>query len=60
MRVFVDTNVFIYAVDTADPVKQRAAEAWKAALLESRSGRTCFQALQEFLQDARRSVTSRS
>ncbi len=48
MPVFVDTNVFIYAVDTADPVKQRAAQAWKAALWESRSGRTSFQVLQEF------------
>ena len=48
MPVFVDTNVLIYAVDTADPVKQRAAQSWKAALWETRSGRTSFQVLQEF------------
>jgi len=46
--VFVDTNVFIYALDEADPDKQRAARAWKAALWESRRGRTGYQVLEEF------------
>jgi predicted nucleic acid-binding protein len=46
--VFVDTNVFIYALDEADPKKQRAARAWRAELWTSRRGRTSFQVLQEF------------
>ena len=46
--VFVDTNVFIYAFDTADPKKQQAAERWRAELWQSRRGRISFQVLQEF------------
>ena len=46
--VFVDTNVFIYAVDQADLRKQQAARNWRAELWKSRRGRTSFQVLQEF------------
>jgi predicted nucleic acid-binding protein len=46
--VFVDTNVFIYAVDQADLRKQQAARSWRAELWRSRRGRTSFQVLQEF------------
>jgi predicted nucleic acid-binding protein len=46
--VFVDTNVFIYALDEADPQKQRAAREWRNQLWTSRRGRTSFQVLQEF------------
>ena len=46
--VFVDTNVFIYALDPADPKKQQAANAWRSELWRSRSGRTSLQVLQEF------------
>ena len=46
--VFVDTNVFIYAFDDADPKKQQAAEQWRAELWQSRRGRVSFQVLQEF------------
>lgn len=46
--VFVDTNVFIYAIDSSDPRKQQLATAWEIALWRSRSGRTSFQVLQEF------------
>lgn len=46
--IFVDTNVLIYALDEADPQKQRAARAWRAALWQSRRGRISFQVLQEF------------
>jgi predicted nucleic acid-binding protein len=46
--VFVDTNVFLYALDRADPKKQEAARAWRAALWKSRLGRISFQVLQEF------------
>jgi predicted nucleic acid-binding protein len=46
--VFVDTNVFIYALDQADLKKQQAANAWRSELWKSRTGRTSFQVLQEF------------
>jgi predicted nucleic acid-binding protein len=46
--VFVDTNVFIYAVDLADLKKQRAAQSWLADLWTNGNGRISFQVLQEF------------
>lgn len=46
--VFVDTNVFIYAIDKADPAKMAAARAWRSELWKSRRGRVSMQVLQEF------------
>lgn len=46
--VFVDTNVFIYSVDMADPKKQRATQSWLAELWMGGNGRISFQVLQEF------------
>ncbi len=46
--IFVDTNLLIYALDDADPGKQQAARAWRAALWQSRRGRISYQVLQEF------------
>jgi predicted nucleic acid-binding protein len=46
--VFVDTNIFIYALDQADLRKHQAARTWRAELWKSRRGRTSFQVLQEF------------
>lgn len=46
--VFVDTNVFIYALDLADPRKQQAARSWRDEMWKSRRGRISFQVLQEF------------
>lgn len=46
--VFVDTNVLIYAVDLADPRKQRLAKKWLDELWKGRMGRLSFQVLQEF------------
>jgi predicted nucleic acid-binding protein len=45
--IFVDTNVFIYALDARDRQKQAAARAWRDELWKSRRGRTSFQVLQE-------------
>jgi predicted nucleic acid-binding protein len=45
--VFVDTNVFIYALDESDPQKQQPAREWRNGLWSSRRGRTSFQVLQE-------------
>jgi predicted nucleic acid-binding protein len=46
--VFVDTNVLVYAVDLADPRKQRAAQSWLDELWKNKLGRLSFQVLQEF------------
>jgi predicted nucleic acid-binding protein len=50
--VFVDSNIFLYAVDDADPVKQQTARRWRAALWKSRLGRVSFQVLSEFYVNA--------
>jgi predicted nucleic acid-binding protein len=47
--VFVDTNVFIYALDRADPQKQIAAQLWRTELWRSRRGRVSYQVPQELL-----------
>ncbi len=52
--VFVDSNVFLYALDEADPDKQQAARNWRAALWQSRRGRVSFQVLGEFYVNALR------
>jgi predicted nucleic acid-binding protein len=46
--VFVDTNVFIYAMDPSDPDKQKAARSWREILWRRRLGRISMQVLQEF------------
>lgn len=46
--VFVDTNVFIYALDKGDLKKQAAARTWRDDMWRSRRGRISFQVLQEF------------
>ena len=46
--VFVDTNVFIYSLDKANPGKHESARMWKAEPWKSRLGRISFQVLQEF------------
>jgi predicted nucleic acid-binding protein len=46
--IFVDTNVFIYALDEADLKKQEAARTWRTELWKSRRGRISYQVLQEF------------
>ena len=46
--VFVDSNVFLYALDDADPDKHQIARTWRAELWKSRRGRVSFQVLGEF------------
>jgi predicted nucleic acid-binding protein len=48
VRVFVDTNVLVYARDRTDEEKQRRALAWVASLWEHRAGRLSWQVLQEY------------
>jgi predicted nucleic acid-binding protein len=50
--VFVDSNIFLYAVDGADPRKQRVARDWLAKLWKNRLGRVSFQVLNEFYVNA--------
>jgi predicted nucleic acid-binding protein len=50
--VFVDTNIFIYHLDEADPKKFQASRLWLAELWKSRRGRVSFQVLQEFYSTA--------
>ena len=46
--VFVDTNVLVYARDTAEPEKCAAAEAWLSHLWKSGAGRVSPQVLREY------------
>lgn len=50
--VFVDSNVFLYAMDNADPKKQDAARNWREHLWKNRRGRISFQVLNEFYVNA--------
>jgi predicted nucleic acid-binding protein len=52
--VFVDANVLLYAVDDADPAKQRRAREWLAACWQRRCGRLSTQVLNEFYANARK------
>jgi predicted nucleic acid-binding protein len=45
--VFVDTNVFVYATDNRETVKQSLAEQWLERLWREQSGRTSVQVLNE-------------
>ena len=54
--VFVDSNVFLYAMDEADPKKQQAARNWRAELWKNRMGRISFQVLHEFYVNAVRKL----
>ncbi|MFQ5889625.1 MAG: PIN domain-containing protein [Gemmatimonadota bacterium] len=48
MTLFVDTNVFVYARDSSEPEKQRAASRWLEVLWRSRQGRLSAQVLHEY------------
>lgn len=52
--IFVDSSVFLYALDDADLSKQQAAHNWRSALWTSRLGRVSFQVLSEFYVNATR------
>lgn len=50
--IFVDTNVFLYSLDTADRAKQLRAQAWVRACWQARAGRISTQVLNEFYNNA--------
>jgi predicted nucleic acid-binding protein len=58
--VFVDSNIFLYALDDADPRKQQVARSWRAELWKARLGRVSFQVLNEFYVNALRLKPSAS
>ncbi len=47
-RVFVDTNILVYARDLGQPAKQSIASRWIASLWRQRQGRLSIQVLQEY------------
>lgn len=47
-KVFVDTNVLVYARDASEPQKQKQAMEWIAFLWTEKTGRLSFQVLNEF------------
>lgn len=56
-RVFVDTNVFVYQLDTREPQKQERAKEWLAHLWSARNGRISFQVLAELYVTLTRKLT---
>ena len=55
--VFVDSNVFVYSIDTKDELKHVVAKEWLDRLWRDRSGRTSTQVLSEFYYVATRKIT---
>lgn len=55
-RVFVDSNVLVYTLDSREADKQAQAAAWMEHLWSSRRGRLSFQVLQEFYVNVTRKV----
>lgn len=55
-RVFIDTNIFIYAEDAADPAKQATAQRVIQELATDRRGVLSTQVLMEYVAAARRKL----
>jgi predicted nucleic acid-binding protein len=47
-RIFVDTNVFVYARQASEPTKQPLAAKWLERLWDQQTGRTSVQVLNEY------------
>jgi len=54
VRTFIDTNVFVYAQDADEPVKQAVAQRLVAQLANDRCGVVSTQVLMEYVAAARR------
>jgi len=48
VRIFVDTNVLVYARDMRDKTKHKMAHEWLKFLWQSRRGRISVQVIQEY------------
>lgn len=55
-RIFVDTNVFVYAKQAGAPTKQSLAARWLERLWEAESGRTSVQVLNEYYTTLTRKI----
>jgi predicted nucleic acid-binding protein len=55
-RSFLDTNVFFYAIDGADPIKQGKARTLIESLASSGEGVVSTQVIQEFANNAIRKL----
>lgn len=47
-KVFVDTNILLYARDAGEPAKQPIAQQWLSSLWRQRRGRLSYQVLHEY------------
>ena len=54
VRAFLDTNIFVYAVDRSDINKQKLADSLIGRMIDRRSGVVSYQVVQEFLNVALR------
>jgi predicted nucleic acid-binding protein len=54
--LFVDTNVFLYARQANERIKQPAAAAWVEHAWRERTGRTSMQVLSEYYVNATRKI----
>jgi predicted nucleic acid-binding protein len=57
VRAFLDTNIFVYAVDHGSGKKQAAAEALIGRMIERKTGVVSYQVIQEFLNVALKKFT---
>ncbi len=55
-RIFVDTNVLLYAAATAEPAKTGLARRWLDLLWQRSTGRISWQVLNEFYANAERKL----
>jgi predicted nucleic acid-binding protein len=55
-RFFTDTNILLYALDPADPVKRAQARLWLDALWRFGSGSLSWQVLHEFYVNGHRKL----
>lgn len=55
-RIFVDTNVFVYAKQAGEPTKQPLALRWLERLWQAESGRTSVQVLNEYYTTLTRKI----
>jgi predicted nucleic acid-binding protein len=55
-RIFVDTNVFVYAKQASEHIKQPLASSWVQRLWEEQTGRTSVQVLNEYYTTMTRKI----
>ncbi|MGH8502159.1 MAG: PIN domain-containing protein [Gammaproteobacteria bacterium] len=56
-KVFVDTNILLYARDAGEPAKQPTAQRWLSSLWRQRTGRLSYQVLQEYYVNVTQKLT---